>query len=76
MGVASLSGMVFGDLRSEIPLSGSGIFAVMGHRGAYSTLNDPLRGCVILDIFLDSSAAMSKKMTGMDQNAGFRLEGR
>lgn len=32
MGVNSLSGMVFGDLRGEIPSSGSGIFAVMGHR--------------------------------------------
>ena len=32
MGVDSLSGMVFGDLRDEIPSSESGLFAVMGHR--------------------------------------------
>ena len=35
MGVDSLSGMVFGDLRSEIPSSGSGIFAVRGIGGIF-----------------------------------------
>lgn len=35
MGVDSLSGMVFGDLRSATPSSGSGIFAVMGIGGIF-----------------------------------------